>query len=170
MKKLLTTVLLLAMALTAMMVQAQNPVITKVGELDGANAMVLPKAMLTMLAQKGLDDKTAQQTGISADDLKNVESVQLISIQKKGTAKKARKLLKAFKGNKNYEILAQGKQAEPKQEVVVYAGPAGRDVLTEMILIIDQNDKGLQVIDLMGTFSKEKLAKRAEELTEDSGD
>lgn len=165
MKKLIIAALLLVMTVA---VQAQNATLAKVAELDGASSVLLPKAVLNMVAQKGgMDNNAATATGITAEDLKHVESVQMISIQKKGTAKKARKILEPIKTNARYELLAQAKDGESKQEVVAYAGPAGSDTLSEVLLIVDQHDKGLQIIDLIGTFSREKLTQRAQKLAEE---
>lgn len=131
---------------------AQNSLVQQVGNLDGAAVTFVPKSLLTM----ALGDSTvkAQTQAI----LNNVETVMLVQINKKGTAKKARKLLEKIPQSNAYDLMLQQKQAQGNQSVTVYAAPRNAPVLNEVIVIVEKDKKTLAVIDITGTFNKQEIA------------
>jgi len=160
--------ILLAIVLTMMSFVASantNPV-DKVAELDDVYAQYLPAFMIKGLVNMGGMD-ILKATPIPTGMLKKVTSMQFIITSKKKAVKKAQKILKDLDNPRNYSVLFRSSKNK-EEKIVIYANPANSDTFSEAILVVNEHDRQLIVIQLLGEFTMEDVNEIEDELKDDS--
>lgn len=146
-------------------VHAQSSPVDKVAELDDVYSYYMPAFMIKgMVNMGGMDILKA--TPIPTGMLKKVTSMQFIMASKKKVVKKAQKILKDLDDAKKYSVLFRS-SANKEEKIVIYSYPANRDTFSEAILVVNEHDRQLIVIQLLGEFSMEDVEDIKDELRDD---
>ncbi len=152
MKKAILTLVLMMAAVLGETAAAQNVVIRDIAELKNMSAIMIPNSMISS-ALKGKVGELGDST------LQRVQSVYVLNTEKSGTVKKARKMLKNVTRDKSYEMMFV--QKHDKECVAIYGTPAGSETLNEIIVVNDEDKRGMQIIDITGTLNKKDVFKLA---------
>ncbi len=146
-------------------VHAQSSPVDKVAELDDVYSYYMPAFMIKgMVNMGGMDILKA--TPIPTGMLKKVTSMQFIMASKKKVVKKAQKILKDLDDAKKYSVLFRS-STNKEEKIVIYSYPANRDTFSEAILVVNEHDRQLIVIQLLGEFSMEDVEDIKDELRDD---
>ncbi len=166
MRKLSRTIAIIAVVMmTAFSAAAQSSPVDKVAELDDVYAQYLPAFMIKALSSMG-DNSILKATPIPTGLLKKVTSMQLIMTSKKKAVKKAQKILKDLDKPKDYSVLFRS-SSNKEEKIAIYGRPAGSDKFNEAVLVINEHDRHLIVLQLLGEFSMEDVNEIEEELSDD---
>lgn len=165
MNRLKSIFIVAALALMSIAATAQTSPVDKVAELDDVYAQYLPAFMIKGLSSMG-DNSILKATPIPTGLLKKVTSMQFIMTGKKKAVKKAQKILKDLDKPKDYSVLFSSR-SNKEEKITIYGRPAGSDKFNEAVLVINEHDRQLIVIQLLGDFSMEDVNEIEEELSDD---
>jgi hypothetical protein len=165
MNRLKSIFIVAALALMSIAATAQTSPVDKVAELDDVYAQYLPAFMIKGLSSMG-DNSILKATPIPTGLLKKVTSMQFIMTSKKKAVKKAQKILKDLDKPKDYSVLFSSR-SNKEEKITIYGRPAGSDKFNEAVLVINEHDRQLIVIQLLGDFSMEDVNEIEEELSDD---
>lgn len=163
--KLYSIFLVAIIALVSGGASAQTSPIDKVAELDDVYSYYMPAFMLKGMANMGGMD-ILKATPIPTGMLKKVNSMQFIMASKKKVVKKAQKILKDLDDTRKYSVLFRS-STNKEEKIVIYSYPANSETFSEAILVINEHDRQLIVIQLLGEFSMEDVNDIKDEFTDD---
>lgn len=160
--------ILLAVVLTfsSMVSAAQTSPVDKVAELDDVYAQYIPAFMIKGLTNMG-SMEILKATPIPSGMLRKVTSMQFIMTSKKKAVKKAQKILKDLDNPRNYSILFRS-SSNKEEKIAIYASPANSETFNEAILVINEHDRQIIVIQLLGEFCMEDVRDIEDELRDES--
>ena len=160
--------ILLAVVLTfsSMVSAAQTSPVDKVAELDDVYAQYIPAFMIKGLTNMG-SMEILKATPIHSGMLRKVTSMQFIMTSKKKAVKKAQKILKDLDNPRNYSVLFRS-SSNKEEKIAIYASPANSETFNEAILVINEHDRQIIVIQLLGEFSMEDVRDIEDELRDES--
>lgn len=160
--------ILLAVVLTfsSMVSAAQTSPVDKVAELDDVYAQYIPAFMIKGLTNMG-SMEILKATPIPSGMLRKVTSMQFIMTSKKKAVKKAQKILKDLDNPRNYSVLFRS-SSNKEEKIAIYASPANSETFNEAILVINEHDRQIIVIQLLGEFSMEDVRDIEDELRDES--
>jgi len=164
--KLKSIILVTILALIASTASAQSSAVDKVAELDDVYSYYIPSFMIKEMSKFGNFD-ILKATPIPSGMLKKVKSIQFIMASKKKVVKKAQKILKDLDDTKKYSLLFRS-SAKKEEKIAIYAYPAGRETFNEAILVVNEHDRQIIVLQLLGDFSMEDVNDIEEELRDDT--
>lgn len=159
--------ILLAVVLTfsSMVSAAQTSPVDKVAELDDVYAQYIPAFMIKGLTNMGSMD-ILKATPIPTGMLRKVTSMQFIMTSKKKAVKKAQKILKDLDNPRNYSVLFRS-SSNKEEKIAIYASPANSETFNEAILVVNEHDRQIIVIQLLGEFCMEDVRDIEDEFSED---
>ena len=165
MNKLKSIFIIATLALISLVATAQTSPVDKVAELDDVYAQYLPAFMIKGLSSMG-DNSILKATPIPTGLLKKVTSMHFIMTSKKKAVKKAQKILKDLDKPKDYSVLFRS-SSNKEEKIAIYGRPAGSEKFNEAVLVINEHDRQLIVLQLLGEFSMEDVNDIEEELRDD---
>jgi len=163
--KLKLILLAVVLSMTSFAATAQSSPVDKVAELDDVYAQYLPAFMIKGLVNMGGMD-ILKATPIPTGMLRKVTSMQFIMTSKKKAVKKAQKILKDLDNPRKYQVLFKS-SSNKEEKIVIYGYPAGYENFNEAILVVNEHDRQIIVIQLLGEFSMEDVKDIEDELRED---
>lgn len=163
--KLYSISLIAIFALISFGASAQSSPVDKIAELDDVYSYYMPAFMLKGMSNMGGMD-ILKATPIPTGMLKKVNSMQFIMASKKKVVKKAQKILKDLDDTRKYSVLFRS-STNKEEKIVIYSYPANSETFNEAILVINEHDRQLIVIQLLGEFSMEDVDDIKDELTDD---
>lgn len=167
MKNRLKSISLVAiLAMMSFLASAESSPVDKVAELDDVYSYYMPAFMIKGMASMGGSD-ILKATPIPSGMLKKVKSMQFIMASKKKVVKKAQKILKELDNTKRYSVLFRS-SANKEEKIAIYSYPANQETFSEAILVINEHERQLIVIQLLGEFSMEDVNDIEEELRDDT--
>ncbi len=152
MKKIIFALALVVMAATSCSVP-QTQVMDKIRQIDNIQSVRLPVSLINSMT--GLGDKAQSIPGLNLSALKNVTSIDIMTITENGAKNKARGLLRQFYKGSTYDLIMQSKQ-NVDQGLSLYALPNGYGQYSDAILISDTNST-ISIVELRGTMTAEDL-------------
>ncbi len=165
MNKLNSIFLIAVLALVSLSASAQTSPVDKVAELDDVYSYYMPAFMIKGITNMGGSD-ILKATPIPTGMLKKVTSIQFVMASKKKAVKKAQKILKELDDAKKYSVLFRS-SANKEEKVVIYSHPANQEKFNEAILVINEHERQLIVLQLLGEFSMEDVNEIEDELKDD---
>ncbi|MBR5087191.1 MAG: DUF4252 domain-containing protein [Muribaculaceae bacterium] len=167
MKNRLKTIFLVAtLTMVSLFATAQTNPVDKVAQLDDVYAQYIPAFMIKGLANMGSMD-ILKATPIPTGMLRKLNSMQFIMTSKKKAVKKAQKILKDLDNPRNYSVLFRS-SSNKDEKIVIYASPANSETFNEAILVINEHDRQVIVIQLLGEFSMEDVNDLEDEFNNDT--
>ena len=164
--KLKLILLAVILSFSSLVSAAQSSPVDKVAELDDVYAQYIPAFMLKGLTNMGSMD-ILKTTPIPSGMLRKVTSMQFIMTSKKKAVKKAQKILKDLDNPRNYSVLFRS-SSNKEEKIAIYASPANSETFNEAILVINEHDRQIIVIQLLGEFSMEDVRDIEDELRDES--
>lgn len=164
--KLKLILLAVILSFSSLVSAAQSSPVDKVAELDDVYAQYIPAFMLKGLTNMGSMD-ILKATPIPSGMLRKVTSMQFIMTSKKKAVKKAQKILKDLDNPRNYSVLFRS-SSNKEEKIAIYASPANSETFNEAILVINEHDRQIIVIQLLGEFSMEDVRDIEDELRDES--
>ncbi len=164
--KLKLILLAVILSFSSLVSAAQSSPVDKVAELDDVYAQYIPAFMLKGLTNMGSMD-ILKATPIPSGMLRKVTSMQFIMTSKKKAVKKAQKILKDLDNPHNYSVLFRS-SSNKEEKIAIYASPANSETFNEAILVINEHDRQIIVIQLLGEFSMEDVRDIEDELRDES--
>lgn len=131
----------------------QTAVMNEIRKIDNIQSTRVPVSLISSLS--GLGNKANSIPGLNLSALKNVNSIDIISINENGAKNKARKLLEQFYKGNTYELLFQSKQNK-FQGISMYALPNVNNTYSDVIIIND-NTADINIVELQGNMSQKDL-------------
>ncbi len=165
MNKLKLILIAVVFSLTSIAATAQSSPIDKVAELDDVYAQYIPAFMIKGLTSMGSMD-ILKATPIPTGMLRKVTSMQFIMTSKKKAVKKAQKILKELDDTRKYQVLFKS-SSNKEEKIAIYGYPAGYETFNEAILLVNEHDRQIIVIQLLGEFSMEDVKDIEDELRDD---
>ena len=165
MNKLKLILIAVVFSLTSIAATAQSSPIDKVAELDDVYAQYIPAFMIKGLTNMGSMD-ILKATPIPTGMLRKVTSMQFIMTSKKKAVKKAQKILKELDDTRKYQVLFKS-SSNKEEKIAIYGYPAGYETFNEAILLVNEHDRQIIVIQLLGEFSMEDVKDIEDELRDD---
>ena len=167
MKNRLKTIFLVAtLTMMSLVATAQTSPVDKVAELDDVYAQYIPAFMIKGLTNMGSMD-ILKATPIPTGMLRKVTSMQFIMTSKKKAVKKAQKILKDLDNPRNYSVLFRS-SSNKEEKIAIYASPANSQTFGEAIHVINEHDRQIIVIQLLGEFSMEDVNDIEEEFNNET--
>ena len=163
--KLKLILLAVILSFSSLVSAAQSSPVDKVAELDDVYAQYIPAFMLKGLTNMGSMD-ILKATPIPSGMLRKVTSMQFIMTSKKKAVKKAQKILKDLCKPRNYAVLFRS-SSNKEEKIVIYASPANSVTFNEAILVVNEHDRQIIVIQLLGEFCMEDVRDIEDEFSED---
>lgn len=163
--KLKLTLIAVVLILTSFASSAQTSPVDKVAELDDVYAQYIPAFMIKGLTNMGSMD-ILKATPIPTGMLRKVTSMQFIMTSKKKAVKKAQKILKDLDNPRNYSVLFRS-SSNKEEKIAIYASPANSETFNEAILVVNEHDRQIIVIQLLGEFCMEDVRDIEDEFSED---
>lgn len=151
MYKIFFSLLIMTMMLMGCSTLPQTAVMGEIRRIDNIGSYHIPVSLLNSVV--GLDKLNVP--GLNIDALKDVRSVDVMSIQDNKATNKTHKLLEDFYKGNVYEILFQAKEGKNKG-VSIYGLSTVRDEYNHIILI-NEDYKEITIVELKGTMSKKDL-------------
>lgn len=152
-------------AMTAINTNAQSTAVDKVAQLDDVYCFNMPEFMIKGIEKLGGND-ILKATPIPSGLLKKVKNIQFISTSKKKAVKKAQKILKDFDDTNKYQVIFRS-STNKTEKIALYAYPARSETFTEVVLLINEHDRQLTILQLVGEFSMDDIEDIEEELNDD---
>lgn len=166
MKTLLKPIaVIILFAMVALNVSAQSSAVDKVAQLDDVYCFNIPEIMIKGIEKLGEND-ILKATPIPSGILKNVKNIQFISTTKKKAVKKAQKILKDLDDTSKYQVIFKS-STNKTEKISLYAYPAHSDIFNEVVLLINEHDRQLTLLQLIGEFSIDDINDIEEELQDD---
>ena len=166
MRTFLKSIALVAvMALAGISASAQSPAIDKIAQLDDVYNFYMPASMIKGIGNLG-DIDILKATPIPTSMLRKVTSMQFIMTSKKKAVKKAQKILKELDDTRKYQVLFKS-SSNKEEKIAIYGYPAGYETFNEAILLVNEHDRQIIVIQLLGEFSMEDVKDIEDELRDD---
>jgi hypothetical protein len=163
--KLKLILLAVILSFSSLVSAAQSSPVDKVAELDDVYAQYIPAFMLKGLTNMGSMD-ILKATPIPSGMLRKVTSMQFIMTSKKKAVKKAQKILKDLDNPRNYSVLFRS-SSNKEEKIAIYASPANSETFNEAILVVNEHDRQIIVIQLLGEFCMEDVRDIEDEFSED---
>ena len=163
--KLKLILLAVILSFSSLVSSAQSSPVDKVAELDDVYAQYIPAFMLKGLTNMGSMD-ILKATPIPIGMLRKVTSMQFIMTSKKKAVKKAQKILKDLDNPRNYSVLFRS-SSNKEEKIAIYASPANSETFNEAILVVNEHDRQIIVIQLLGEFCMEDVRDIEDEFSED---
>ncbi len=164
--KLKLILLAVILSFSSLVSAAQSSPVDKVAELDDVYAQYIPAFMIKGLTNMG-SMEILKATPIPSGMLRKVTSMQFIMTSKKKAVKKAQKILKDLDNPRNYSVLFRS-SSNKEEKIAIYASPANSETFNEAILVINEHDRQIIVIQLLGEFSMEDVRDIEDELRDES--
>lgn len=151
MKKILFSFILLAVACVSCGVKQQSAIVVmdEIRKMDNIESTRVPVSLISSLT--GLGDLTSAIPGVNMSVLKNVNTIDLLTITNRGARNKARNLLEQFNSDKTYEMMFQSRNGK-SLGTSIYALPNGQGGYSSVLLINDDNSK-ISIVELKGNMT-----------------
>lgn len=163
--KLKLILLAVILSFSSLVSAAQSSPVDKVAELDDVYAQYIPAFMIKGLTNMG-SMEILKATPIPSGMLRKVTSMQFIMTSKKKAVKKAQKILKDLDNPRNYSVLFRS-SSNKEEKIAIYASPANSETFNEAILVVNEHDRQIIVIQLLGEFCMEDVRDIEDEFSED---
>lgn len=152
MKKILLSLAIIFAACVSCSVP-QTAVMNEIRKIDNIQSTRIPVSLISSLS--GLGNKANSIPGLNLSALKNVNSIDIMTINDNGAKNKARKLLEQFYKGNTYELIFQSKQ-NIFQGISMYALPSTNNTYSDVIIIND-NNADINIVELQGNMSQDDL-------------
>ena len=166
MKTLLKPIaVIILFAMVTLNVSAQSSAVDKVAQLDDVYCFNIPEIMIKGIEKLGGND-ILKATPIPSGILKKAKNIPIIPTPQTNAVKKAQKILKDLDDTSKYQVIFKS-STNKTEKISLYAYPAHSDIFNEVVLLINEHDRQLTLLQLIGEFSIDDINDIEEELQDD---